>query len=133
MVSSASLMPLYCVQVRFGNSYTEHVGSCESPDFLTVKRQAVQVLNWLTRGWCSDLPESVLDLPDDLRAQGFDPAAAAVEVVRLACVGEGRYDTRGEVMLLVIDCAPDDDEDDRELEDTTLHVECVSVPAQRRW
>ena len=131
MVSAATHAPLYAVQVRFGNSYRELACDCESTDFLEAKRLAAQVLRWLQRGHCSDLPADALDLPDQLRALGIDPAACAVEVVRLANAGAGRYDLRGEVLCQVIDLTPDDEDDD--LEDTVTYAEEVSVPAVRRW
>ena len=119
MVSSSVLgTRFYCVQIRFGDSYREQVCSCESRDFYHVKQLAVQVARWLGRGWASVLPEGVLELPEALRELGIDPARCVVEVVRLREVAPGLYDTDGEVLCVVIDCAPDADDD--ELEDTVL-------------
>ncbi len=137
MYSPQVAASLYVVQVRSGDSYREHVGSCEFRDFYDAKDRAVQVLRWLEKGHAYDVPDDVLDLPRELRALGIDPAACAVEVVQLSEIAPGRFDTTGVVLCRVIDCA-DDDEDDRDddctdtLSEHDPRAEYVSVQAQVR-
>ncbi|HEY1190477.1 MAG TPA: hypothetical protein VGE74_22785 [Gemmata sp.] len=120
-VSSFEGDALYVVQVRHGDSYREQVGSCEFPDFFGARECAGRLARWLAWGHDYGVPPDALDLPDELGAQGIDPRACVVEVVRLPAAGPGRYDALGTVLCTVADHNDDDPDDaDVVLEPTDL-------------